>query len=264
MRFDARPSRSIRNPTKIQAPRVDLEKFPLKRKGVRASRPTKSRQSVRPGLKYVPLDDQLCAYIAAHRSRASDPILIYTRAETEKLGSLSEMLISREQGSFLTLLTTVLQVRSAVEVGTFTGYSAICIARGLPADGRLLCIDINEEWATIARRHWSRAGVEAKIDLRLRGGQTELEALAPSTQFDFAFIDADKPGYDLYYELLLPHVRTNGLLVFDNMLQHGRVVDPKDSSAQANDRLNKKLSGDPRVDCVLLPIADGLMLCRKL
>jgi caffeoyl-CoA O-methyltransferase len=151
-----------------------------------------------------------------------------------------------------------------VEVGTFTGYSAICIARGLPAGGRLLCIDINEEWATIARRHWKLAGVDAKIDLRLRGGQTELEALAPSTQFDFAFIDADKPGYDLYYELLLPHVRTNGLLVFDNMLQHGRVVDPKDSSAQAIDRLNKKLSGDPRVDCVLLPIADGLMLCRRL
>ena len=174
------------------------------------------------------------------------------------------MLISREQGSFLTLLITVLGVRSAVEVGTFTGYSAICIARGLPADGRLLCIDINEEWAIIARRHWKRAGLDDKIELRLRGGQTELEALASSAQFDFAFIDADKPGYDLYYELLLSHVRTNGLLVFDNMLQHGRVVDPKDQSARAIDTLNKKLSADSRVECVLLPIADGLMVCRKI
>jgi caffeoyl-CoA O-methyltransferase len=233
----------------------------LKRKVDRASAATKS--SVAPGLKYVPLDDELCVYIAAHRSSASDPVLDDLRAETEKLGSVSEMLISREQGSFLTLLTTVLEVRSAVEVGTFTGYSAICIARGLPADGRLLCIDINAEWATMARRHWKLAGVAEKIELRLRGGQTELEALAPGTQFDFAFIDADKPGYDLYYELLLPRVRTNGVLVFDNMLQHGRVVDPKDQSAQAIDTLNKKLTGDPRVECVLLPIADGLMLCRK-
>jgi caffeoyl-CoA O-methyltransferase len=236
----------------------------LKRKVDRTGTTTRSPQSVNPGLKYVPLDDELCAYIAAHRSKASDPLLDDLRAETEKLGSVSEMLISREQGSFLTLLATVLDVRSAVEVGTFTGYSAICIARALRADGRLLCIDINEEWATIARRYWKLAGVNEKIELRLGGGQRELEALATSTQFDLAFIDADKPGYDLYYELLLPHVRTNGLLIFDNMLQHGRVVDPQDQSAQAIDTLNKKLSRDPRVECVLLPIADGLMLCRKI
>ena len=215
-------------------------------------------------MKYVPLDDELCAYIAAHRSSASDPALDDLRAETEELGSVSEMLISREQGSFLTLLTTVLEVRSAVEVGTFTGYSAICIARGLPAEGRLLCIDINEEWTTVARRHWKLAGVAEKIELRLRGGQAELEALAANIQFDFAFVDADKPAYDLYYELLLPRVRTNGVLVFDNMLQHGRVLDPKDQSARAIDSLNKKLTRDPRVACVLLPIADGLMLCRKI
>jgi caffeoyl-CoA O-methyltransferase len=264
MPFDGRPVRSIRNSTKIQAPLSGLHKFPLKRKVARASRRRKLPQSIGAGWKYVPLNDELCSYIAAHRSQASDPTLDDLRVETEKLGSVSEMLISREQGSFLTLLTTVLEVRSAVEVGTFTGYSAICIARGLPADGRLLCIDINEEWASIARRHWKLADVDAKIELRLRGGQTELKALATSTQFDFAFIDADKPGYDLYYELLLPHVRTNGLFVFDNMLQHGRVVDPKDQSAQAIDTLNKKLSGDPRVECVLLPIADGLMLCRKI
>jgi caffeoyl-CoA O-methyltransferase len=236
----------------------------VKRITNRASRATKSPRSAGPNFKYVPLNDELCGYIAAHRSKASDPVLDNLRAETEKLGSLSEMLISREQGSFLTLLTSVLEVRSAVEVGTFTGYSAICIARGLPADGRLICVDINEEWAAIARRHWQLAGVDAKIELRLRGGRTELEALATSTQFDLAFIDADKPGYDLYFELLLPHMRTNGLLVFDNMLQHGRVIEPRDQAAQAIDTLNKKLTGDPRVESVLLPIADGLMLCRKI
>jgi caffeoyl-CoA O-methyltransferase len=236
----------------------------LKRKADRANAAASLSRGECARLKYVPLDDALCAYIAMHRSQASDPVLDDLRRETEKLGSISEMLISREQGSFLTLLTTVLEVHSAVEVGTFTGYSAICIARGLPPDGRLLCIDINEEWAAVARRHWKLAGVDKKIELRLRGGQPELQALATSTQFDFAFIDADKPGYDLYYELLLPHVRTNGLLVFDNMLQHGRVLDPKDQSAQAINRLNKKLSADPRVECVLLPIADGLMLCRKI
>jgi predicted O-methyltransferase YrrM len=236
----------------------------LKRKADQASAATKLSPGECSRMKYVPLDDELCAYIAMHRSQASDPVLDDLRIETEKLGSISEMLISREQGSFLTLLTRVLEVRSAVEVGTFTGYSAICIARGLPADGRLLCIDINEEWAAVARRHWKLAGVDEKIELRLRGGQTELESLANSTQFDFAFIDADKPGYDLYYELLLPQVRTNGMLLFDNMLQHGRVLNPKDQSAEAINSLNKKLSVDPRVECVLLPIADGLMLCRKI
>jgi len=185
------------------------------------------------------------------------------RAETEKLGSVSEMLISREQGSFLTLLTGALGVRSAVEIGTFTGYSAICIARGLSARGRLLCIDVNEDWTAIARRHWKRAGIEGKIELRLGGGRAELETLPSRSAFDFAFIDADKPSYGLYYELVLPRLRRNGLIVFDNMLQHGRVVDPKDQSAQAIDSLNKKLCADPRVECVLLTIADGLMLCRK-
>jgi caffeoyl-CoA O-methyltransferase len=217
-----------------------------------------------PPLKFVKLDEDLYHYVAAHRSKPDDPVLDDLRAETEKLGSVSEMLISREQGSFLTLLTAALSVRSAVEVGTFTGYSAICIARGLTARGRLLCIDVNKDWAAIARRHWKRAGLDNKIELRLGGGKMELEALAAGSLFDLAFIDADKPGYDLYYELLLPHLRPNGLIVFDNMLQHGRVMNPKDQSAQAIDDLNKKLCADPRVECVLLAVADGLMLCRKL
>jgi caffeoyl-CoA O-methyltransferase len=217
-----------------------------------------------PSLKFIRLDEDLCRYVVAHRSRSSDPVLDDLRAETEKLGSVSEMLVSREQGSFLTLLVAALRVRSAVEVGTFTGYSAICIARALPPQGRLLCIDVNADWTAIGRRYWKRAGVEDKIELRLRGGQAELEMLPAKPMFDFAFIDADKPGYDLYYGLVLPRLRSNSLIVFDNMLQHGRVIDPKDESARAIDSLNKKLCNDPRVECVLLTVADGLMLCRKI
>ncbi len=217
-----------------------------------------------PSSKFVALNEDVYQYIAAHRSKSGDPVLDDLRAETEKLGSVSEMLISREQGSFLTLLAAALGVRSAVEIGTFTGYSAICIARGLSPKGRLLCIDINAEWTAIARRYWKSAGTEDRIELRLGGGRAELEALPAKPTFDFAFIDADKPGYDLYYELVLPRLRSNGLIVFDNMLQRGRVVDPKEESAQAIDRLNKKLSADSRVECVLLPVADGLMICRKI
>jgi caffeoyl-CoA O-methyltransferase len=215
-------------------------------------------------LKFVALDDDLCRYVVSHRSGARDPLLDDLRSETERLGSISEMLVSPEQGTLLTLLTAALQVRSAVEVGTFTGYSAICIARGLPAGGRLLCIDINEDWTAIARRYWKRAGLDDRIELRLGGGKAELEALSEGARFDLAFIDADKPSYDLYYELVLPHVRQNGLIAFDNMLQHGRVLNPGDPSAQAIDSLNKKLAADARVECVLLTIADGLMLCRKI
>ena len=215
-------------------------------------------------LKFVALDDDLCRYVVSHRSGARDPLLDDLRSETERLGSISQMLVSPEQGTLLTLLTAALQVRSAVEVGTFTGYSAICIARGLPAGGRLLCIDINEDWTAIARRYWKRAGLDDRIELRLGGGKAELEALSEGARFDLAFIDADKPSYDLYYELVLPHVRQNGLIAFDNMLQHGRVLNPGDPSAQAIDSLNKKLAADARVECVLLTIADGLMLCRKI
>lgn len=234
-----------------------------KESGKKGGQSGNSRQTS-PSLKFVALDEHLYRYVVAHRSSSCDPVLDELRTETEKLGSVSEMLISREQGSFLTLLVASLGARSAVEIGTFTGYSAICIATGLSPQGRLLCIDVNGDWTAIAQRHWRRAGIEGKIELRLGGGRAELEALPAKPAYDFAFIDADKPSYDLYYELVLPRVRANGLIVFDNMLQHGRVVDPKDESARAIDILNKKLCADPRVECVLLAVADGLMFCRKI
>lgn len=214
--------------------------------------------------KIIAMNAPLYAYVAAHRTRARDAVLDRLRKDTEKLGDVSGMLISREQGSFLTLLAAAIGAREALEIGTFTGYSAICIARGLPARGRLQCLDINPEWTAIARRYWSRAGVAGKISLSLEGGEAGLKALPRARKFDLAFIDADKPGYDTYYELVLPRMRRNGVIIFDNMLQHGRIVRPRDENARHIDALNKKLARDRRVECVLLPVADGLMICRKI
>jgi len=215
--------------------------------------------------KYIALTPELYDYTIAHRSTANDAVLDALRAETEALGSISGMLINREQGSFLTLLVGICSVRNAIEVGTFTGYSSTCIARGLPADGRLICCDISEEWTNIARRYWRHDGVEEKIELHLGVARDTLEKLGDDALFDFAFIDADKSNYDSYYELLLPRIRQNGVLVFDNMLWHGRVVDAADNSADtvAIRALNAKLCADDRVESVLLPIADGLHVCRK-
>lgn len=218
--------------------------------------------------KHINLTPELAAYIRAHRSGAIDPILDELRAETERLGDISKMLISPEQGNFLSLLVAGLGARTAIEVGTFTGYSAICIARGLPAEGRLICCDLSDEWTSIARRYWPRAGVEHKIELRLGAAEKTLSALESDLEFDFAFIDADKPRYDIYYELLLPRLRPNGLIIFDNMLWSGRVVnppldDPDIRDINAINAMNDKLAHDPRIESVLLPIADGLNICRK-
>jgi caffeoyl-CoA O-methyltransferase len=173
------------------------------------------------------------------------------------------MIATAEQGDFFTLLVAALRVESALEIGTFTGFSSLCIARGLAPHGRLLCCDISAEWTDIARRYWKRAGVDDRIELRLGPATATLAALEPGRTFDFVFIDADKTGYDAYYELVLPRLRAGGLIVFDNMLAHGNVVEPRSDRDRAIDVLNRKLAVDPRVDSVLLPIADGLNLCRK-
>ncbi len=216
-------------------------------------------------LKYISLNDRLYRYVCACRSDADDSILEALRAATESLGDVSRMQISREQGTFLTLLAAAIRTKSAVEVGTFTGYSSLCIARGLAPGGRLICIDQSEEWTAIARRHWTLAGVEHKIELRLGPAIPTLKRLDRNLRFDFAFIDAAKTEYDAYYELLLPRVRKNGLILFDNMLWGGRLgagrIRPL--SGRAIEKLNRKLASDKRVESVLLPIADGIHLCRK-
>jgi len=213
--------------------------------------------------KNLALTDAQYAYLSRMRSRAGDTLLAELRRETEALGEVGVMIATEEQGDFFTLLTAALGVKSALEVGTFTGFSSICIARGLAPDGRLLCCDISAEWTTIARRYWQRAGVSDLIQLRLAPASQTLAELEPGRTFDFVFIDADKEGYDGYYEQVLPRVVRGGLIVFDNMLSHGRVVDPQNDRDRALDALNRKLARDSRVESVLLPIADGLNFCRK-
>lgn len=216
-------------------------------------------------LKYLTLDDSLYRYLCDCRSDAGDALLERLRDETAALGDDARMQISAEQGTFMSVLVAAMGAKSAIEVGTFTGYSAICTARALPPDGRLLCLDASEEWTAIARRYWKQAGVEDRIELRIGQAIQLLQGLEPHWTFDFAFIDAAKEEYDAYYELILPRVRPNGLILFDNMLWGGRLgrgpVD--DESGRAIDALNRKLAKDPRVEAVLLPVADGLQLCRK-
>jgi caffeoyl-CoA O-methyltransferase len=215
--------------------------------------------------KYVTLNDALYHYVVECRSQTGDPLLSQLRTETEGLGDVARMLISREQGDFLTIITKLLNVRAAVEVGTFTGYSSICIGRGLPDGARLTCFDINEEWTAIARRYWEKDNLTDRLELRLGRAAQELTGWKPAQPLDLAFIDADKTGYDTYLEMLLPKMKTNGLFIFDNMVWGGRVVEQPltDPDGVAIDHLNHKLATDPRVESVLLPFADGLHIARK-
>ncbi|PTX99872.1 SAM-dependent methyltransferase [Verrucomicrobia bacterium LW23] len=212
------------------------------------------------------MTDALYDYVVAHRSGANDDLVLDDlREETERLGSISRMLVSREQGSLLTLLVSALGVKRAVEVGTFTGYSSVCIARALPADGKLICHDVSTEWTARARHYWERADVAGKIELRLGPAVETLRCLANEPEIDFAFIDANKDGYDSYYELILPRLKQNGIIIFDNMLWGGRLVTEEKNTVEsiAVDQLNRKLAGDERVEAVLIPVADGLNIVRK-
>jgi len=214
--------------------------------------------------KYTPLTPELYQYLMAHNP-APDRVLQDLVAETEALGPVSLMQISTTQGAFLSFLMRLLGARRAVEVGTFTGYSAISIARGLAPDGRLLCCDVSEEWSAIARRYFARAGLVERITLRVAPAIETLRGLPRTPEIDFAFIDADKTGYRAYYEELLPRLRPGGVIAFDNVLWLGRVVDPTDTSEDtiAIRALNDSLVEDARVDVVMLPISDGLTLARK-
>lgn len=203
-------------------------------------------------------------YLVAHGT-PPDGVQQALIEETRALGPVAGMQIAPEQGAFLTLLVRVMGVRTAIEVGTFTGYSSLCIARGLPAGGRLLCCDVSDEWTSIARRYWSQAGVADRIELRLAPGVDTLHALPREETIDFAFIDADKPNYPSYYEELIARLRPNGVIGVDNVLWDGRVVDPEadDENTRAIKAFNDLVAADDRVDTVMLPIADGLTLLRK-
>ena len=217
------------------------------------------------GNKYVSVNDRLYDYLLRMRSDLPDRVLAELRAETAALGEVSICQISDEQGTFLSILTAAIGAKSAIEVGTFTGYSSLCIARSLPRDGKLICLDQSREWTAIAQKYWKKAGVIDRIDLRLGPAIPWLEQLEPGLMFDLAFIDADKTEYETYYELILPRIRKNGLSLFDNMLWGGRLGgDPvTEATGRAIDALNHKLPGDERVETVLLSIADGIQFCRK-
>ncbi len=214
--------------------------------------------------KFTTLTPALYEYLIAHNP-APDAVLRDLAAETAALGPISIMQISVEQGAFLTFLARLLGARRAVEVGTFTGYSAISIARGLTADGRLLCCDVSEEWTGIARRYFTRAGVAERITIRVAPALDTIRALPRTPEIDLAFIDADKTGYRGYYDELLPRLRPGGVIGFDNVLWSGHVADPTDTSddTRALRALNGYLVTDERVDLVMLPISDGLTLVRK-
>jgi caffeoyl-CoA O-methyltransferase len=179
-----------------------------------------------------------------------------------ELGGRAAMQISHDEGELLTMLVRLVGARNAVEVGTFTGYSSICIARGLPADGHLLCCDVSVEWTSIAQRYWERAGVTDRIELRIAPAVDTLRALPAERTLDFAFIDADKSGYPAYYEEIVTRVRPGGLVVLDNMLRDGRVLDPQNDDDRAIVAMNEALVADDRVDVVLLPVRDGVSLAR--
>jgi len=217
--------------------------------------------------KYVPLTDAIYNYVIAQRSNASDPILAALEMETQNLGEISRMSISPDQVGLISLLVSLIGAKWAVEVGTFTGTSSIAIARHLAPGGKLVCFDQDFKFTSIARRYWIRANLQDRIDLRLGDAHRLVPHFRPQNLLDFVFIDADKEAYDTYFELLLPHVRAGGLILFDNMLQGGEVVDPVARNTPVNraiDQLNRKLAVDHRVQCVMIPMADGLTVCRKL
>ena len=211
------------------------------------------------------IDDALYDYLLAHGTRETE-VQRRLRAETATIRGAG-MQISPEQGQLMALLVRLIGAKRALEIGTFTGYSALTVALALPPDGRLICCDVNEAWTEVARRHWEAARVAAKIELRLAPALetlAELRAQRQDASFDFAFIDADKDNYDAYYEHCLVLVRPGGLIAIDNVLWSGRVLDAKDRSAdtKALRALNAKLKDDLRIDLTMVPIGDGLTLAR--
>lgn len=212
------------------------------------------------------LDDALYGYLLDVSLRES-PLLRQLRDETETRAD-AHWQIAPEQGQFMALLIKLSGARKLLEVGTFTGYSALCMAEALPADGRLICCDLPGDYNGVAQRYWRETGVEGRIELKLGPALETLSALERSGEiesFDLVFIDADKANYPAYLEHALVLLRPGGLLLFDNTLWSGRVLEqmPDSADTRAIQSLNRKLKGDARVDLSLLPVGDGLTLCRK-
>jgi caffeoyl-CoA O-methyltransferase len=218
-----------------------------------------------PDPKSFVLDAALHDYLVAHGT-PPDSVQRRLIADTRSLGGVSVMQIAPEQGALLTLLARLTRARSIVEVGTFTGYSSLCLARGLEPDGRLLCCDVSEEWTALAAQAWRDAGVDHLIDLVIAPAIETLRGLPDERSIDLAFIDADKGGYVDYYQELLRRLRPTGLLVVDNVLWSGKVIDAEagDDDTEAIRAFNDLVRDDARVEVVMLPVADGISLIRPL
>ena len=214
--------------------------------------------------KFLPMSAELQEYVVEHCSPRDDALVEIER-QTEALGGIAVMQMSAEQGALFTVLVGALGARLAVEVGTFTGYGAACIARGLAPGGKLICCEVDPERAAMAVSNLERAGVAEVCDMRVGPALETLQALPRDESIDFAFIDADKTGYSDYYQELLPRMRVGGLIALDNVLRGGQVLDA-DSGDESNDamrKLNDRIAGDTRVEVAMVPMADGITFARK-
>ncbi len=210
-------------------------------------------------------EEAVSDYLLAH-STAQDDVLAALAEETRRtFPDSAGMQITADEGALLTMLVRLTGAMNAVEVGTFTGYSSICIARGLAEDGRLLACDVSGEWTDLARRYWERAGVTDRIELRLAPAAETISALPTEQTIDFAFVDADKESYPTYYEELVSRLRPGGLVVLDNVLLGGRVLDEtaQGERVTAMRAVNDRVAADDRVDAVMLPVRDGVTVARR-
>ncbi len=217
-------------------------------------------------MKRTLLPDAVERYVSEEMTRET-PVQQALRAATAELPE-AVMQIGADQGAFMALLVRLMGARRCLEIGTFTGYSALAVAAALPDGGTLVTCDVSDEWTRIARQYWTRAGVADRITLKLGPARDTLDQMIHDggrDTFDFAFIDADKTGYDTYYERCLVLVRPGGLIAMDNALQDGRVADPADheANAEAIRTLNAKVRDDPRIDACLVTVGDGLLLARR-
>jgi len=211
------------------------------------------------------LDDALAAYLTDHCDEP-DEVSARLIEETQAMGDLGGLQIAPDEGALLKLLTRLVGARRALELGTFTGYSALCIARGLAPGGRLICCDLSEEWTAVGRRYWGQAGVEDRIEVRIGPAADTVRAIPEEPSFDLVFIDADKVSYPQYWDLVVPRVRPGGLILADNTLRRGRVADAayQDEVVVATRHFNDLVRADDRAQSVITPVADGLTIALRL
>jgi predicted O-methyltransferase YrrM len=212
------------------------------------------------------IDDAVVNYASGHSSGPDEVQVALQEVTRERTGRAAGMQIGDDQAVLMEIIARAIGATAVLEVGTFTGYSALAVARGMATGGRLLCCDVSEEWTAIAREYWEKAGVADRIELRIGPAIETLRSLPDTAQFDLAFVDADKTGYPAYYEEIVPRLRSGGLLLADNTLQDGRVLDPEinDASVNAIRSFNDQAVRDPRVRVVMIPIGDGVTFIQKL